>query len=217
MEIIKGRLNEKKKERAKKKQFLCNKYKKLYESYLYGIDGHDFNVEKALLFGIKYIVSVDVDTETEYEQFLRLMITIQDIVSLLGNISYRKFIEMFPIIKEYDGKKWECKDYFSTMEYLNTKDLNQLIGNDGPELIWQYYNYDVMNFGVKQCLIQDRLLRVSGRKGLLESFFDEVAPGKEITTYTIHKKEGYIYNNKTGKTEKLRKPRKRKPKYINII
>ena len=84
-------------------------------------------------------------------------------------------------------------------------------------LFWNYYNTEVMNFGVMQTIVCDRLIRMEGKKGFLESFIDEIDKEGKITTYTYHEKEGYMYDNKTGKTFKVQKPKPRKPKYLNEV
>ena len=59
-----------------------------------------------------------------------------------------------------------------------------------------------MNFSIKELLVLDRLRKMDGMDGIMEGFANMMG----VDTYTINKKEGYIYNRRTGKTKPLKKP-----------
>lgn len=67
-----------------------------------------------------------------------------------GKLTYKEFIEVYPINKTYDGAKYGVKDYFSTMEYLATVNLEDEIGSKENvlKLIWEYDNTELMLLGV---------------------------------------------------------------------
>ncbi len=80
---------------------------------------------KIALNGIKYINSIreirreNARVGTDYVQTLQeSQVTFQlidAIFTVCGYLTLRNFVTTFPIDKTYDGAKWECKDYFSTM------------------------------------------------------------------------------------------------------
>lgn len=212
MEVINGKLNEKQNKLLDKKKFLSNKYYDLYNEYLYEQD-----IKKAAFYGVKYISHLRVDTETSLQEFLLADISMQDIMYLLEQLTLNDLINMFPIIKEYDGKKYECKDYFSTMDYLKDKDMTIPLGEEIYSFLFEYYNNDIINFAVKQMLIIDKIRKLQNKQGLLEEFIQMADTKHEIHTYTLHKEEGYIYDNVTGKTMKIEKPKKKIPKYLKVV
>jgi hypothetical protein len=132
-------------------------------------------------------------------------------------MTVNELVNMFPILKEYDGEKYECKDYFSTIQFLETLDWNKPIGQEIHEFLSSYYNNDIINFCVKELLLMDKINKREGRKGIMEQFLEMADPQGKIDVITVHKDEGYIYHKNTGKTEKIRKPRKRKPSYMSVV
>ena len=216
LKLINGNKEIEEQKKEEKRNFLRKKYYELYLEYLYGFNDNQSDI-KASFYGIKYIATIDLKTKTTYQDFLKIQTDIFDINFLLKKLTIKEIMNIYPIEKSFDGKKYEAKDYYSTMDYLFDKNLDVPIGEELFDLFFSYYNKDVINFSVKQFLVIDRLNKFEYKQGLLEGFLDIVDPGKKINTYTLHKKEGYIYNNKTGKTSKLNKVKKRKPKNLNIL
>ena len=87
---------------------------------------------KVGLAGIKYICSCrDVSRENtrlsadEPKTLKKNQYRFQLIDSTFGILScltLRNFVSTFPVDKDYDGAKWECKDYFYTMGVLEKMD-----------------------------------------------------------------------------------------------
>jgi hypothetical protein len=206
-------LNGNKEEIERRKLKRSKIYERLYFDYKYGFT-KEIDNKKSIFWGVKYINKFKYN-DAVLEDLLKVNCEIDDIIINMARLTYNEFIELFPIIKDYDGNKWECKDYYSTKEYLNKFDLNTKIGIDNiQELIFQYYNQDILNFGVYQMLIVDRISRYLGEKGILERFLDEVDPEHKIDTYTYNKEHNYIQNNRTGKITKVHKQR---PDYLKVI
>jgi hypothetical protein len=51
------------------------------------------------------------------------------IANLLDGYTPRELLRVFPIQKYYEGYKWEVKDYFSSIEYVNEFGLDSWILN----------------------------------------------------------------------------------------
>ena len=115
---------------------------------------------------------------------------------LIERLTYKEFMQIFPIEKSYDGDKWECKDYFSTMDYLKDMDLDDVIGENAFDLIWEYHNKYVRKFGVKYMMYIEKEYVNQGGK----SFIDMLGIPKksQITMYDIDGKKFLMDSN--GKT-----------------
>lgn len=167
---------------------------------------------KVGLAGIKYICSCrDVSREniklgvdepkTLKENQYRFQL-IDNIFGVLGCLTLRNFVNTFPVEKDYSGAKWECKDYFSTMEVLSNMDWDKPIGRDGlSELLWDYDNADLRHVYVEFTTAMSAIYRAQTGKGIAETWLD----GLGIPTYTEDKKTGIMKNNQTGDIIKPKK------------
>jgi hypothetical protein len=217
--VINGQLDEKRKKIEEKKKFLHQKYYDLYLDYEYGFENEP-NRQKSIYYGIKYVNTTNIDANNfTYHDLLKLLSEIKDINMQIAMSTFNEIINIFPIIKEFDGHKYECKDYYSTKEYLEEYDLNSIIGFDRiDEFYWNYYNHDIMNFSIKEMLVYDRIMKYNNQKGLLERFIDEVDPKhNKIHTYTLDKENNCMYDNVTGEFVEVFKPLSKESKYFKII
>lgn len=167
---------------------------------------------KVGLAGIKYICSCrDVSREniklgvdelkTLKENQYRFQL-IDNIFGVLGCLTLRNFVNTFPIDKTYDGAKWECKDYFSTMEVLSNMDWDKPIGRDElSELLWDYDNADLRHAYVEFTTAMSAIYRSQTGKGIAETWLDDLG----IPTYTEDKETGIMINNQTGDVMKPKK------------
>lgn len=122
------------------------------------------------------------------------------IFSILGAITLRNFVTTFPITKKYDGEKWECKDYFFTMEILSQMDWDKPIGSENVlELLWDYMNDDLRKVNIEYMSIMSKIYRSQTGKGMIEQFCED----NGIDTYTVDRNTGIIRNNQTGGMTKL--------------
>lgn len=169
--------------------------------------------------GIKYICTMrDVTREntrlgidegrTLAEEQIRFRV-IDGIFTILGCLTLRNFVNTFPIDKTYDGEKWQCKDYFSTMEVLSKMDWDKPIGRDElSELLWDYYNADLRHAYIEFTTAMSAIYRAQTGKGIMEQFCEDHG----VPTYTIDKETGIIKNNQTGDIVKTKKV-----SYIQVV
>ena len=125
-------------------------------------------------------------------------------------------MQLFPLKKEYDGKRFGCKDYFSAMEYIGKLDQDKPIG-DGKKLfdfLWEYWNWDINEFLVEIFSTMDDLMHLQGKDGPTDKLIDDLG----ITPYYIQKDETtgqeYLLNGNTGKTAPISKS---VPRYLKVI
>lgn len=167
---------------------------------------------KIALCGIKYICSIrDVKREndrlgTGYEPSLEEQQAkfqlIDAIFIVCGHLTLRNFVTTFPIDKTYDGEKWECKDYFYTMNVLSKMDWEKPIGRDElSELLWDYMNDDLRHAYVEFTTAMSAIYRAQTGKGIAETWLDDFG----IPSYTINKETGIMINNQTGDIMKPKK------------
>lgn len=131
-----------------------------------------------------------------------------------SQLSPQQLMQVFPPEKRYDGSRYEVKDYFSTMEAVRRLDPGKELGdrNTVIDLFWDYQNRTIRLFMVFWMRCISDMRRLDGYPGGLEEF----CANNGIHTYTMHEKEGYAVDNTTGEVHKIRKPRKRIPKYLSV-
>lgn len=217
LKVIKGHVDEalnKKLEQRKQKAYI---YRKLYYKSLCNCFLDESTSIRIAFYGIKYVTLFPFDTKTTLDDFLLMYKDIQTIINIMEVIPLKDIINAFPIIKEYEGERFESKDYFSTMDYLKNIDVENPLGEEIYNFFFNYYNNDIMNFSIRHMLIIDKIRKANNQQSLMEEFISTIDDKKQIHTYTYHEKEGYMYDNQTGKTFKVRKPKKRIPKYIKVV
>ncbi|MCM1201389.1 MAG: hypothetical protein NC312_09170 [Bacteroides fragilis] len=164
------------------------------------------------LSGIKYINSIrEIRREntrlgTDYVQTLEeaqvAFQLIDAIFTVCGYLTLRNFVNTFPIEKDYSGEKWQCKDYFSTMEVLSKMDWDKPIGRDElSELLWDYDNSDLRHAYVEFTTAMSAIYRAQTGKGIAETWLDDLG----VPTYSENKETGIMRNNQTGDIMKPKK------------
>ncbi|GFI15788.1 hypothetical protein IMSAGC009_00948 [Lachnospiraceae bacterium] len=127
---------------------------------------------------------------------------IDSIFGVLGCLTLRNFVTTFPIDKDYDGAKWECKDYFYTMDVLKNMDWDKPIGRDKlSELLWDYENDELRHAYIEFTTAMSAIYRAQTGKGIAETWCDNMG----IPTFTEDKETGIMKNNRTGDIMKPKK------------
>lgn len=164
------------------------------------------DVMRIAFSGIKYICSwCNVKRENdrlkigEYlnslEESQATFRLIDAIFTVCGCLTLRNFVITFPIDKTYDGAKWECKDYFSTMKVLSKMDWDKPIGRDElSELLWDYENADLRRVYIEFTTAMSAIYRAQTGKGIAEKFCEDYG----IDTYLVDKETGIMKDNQTG-------------------
>lgn len=171
-----------------------------------------YKLAKVGLAGIKYICScrdvarenikLGIDEPKTLKQNQYRFQLIDSIFGVLGCMTLRNFVNTFPIDKTYDGDKWECKDYFSTIEVLKKMDWDKPIGRDElSKLLWDYDNSDLRHAYVEFTTAMSAIYRSQTGKGMMEQFCEDHGIG----TYTVDRETGIVKNNQTGDISKIKK------------
>lgn len=134
--------------------------------------------------------------------------------SFMGELYPSEFERIFPIRKDFDGHKYECKDYFYTKKILNSMPQDKPIGEDNiTRFLWDYQNPHTSELLISYMEVIDDLRRLQGKPSMMEEF----AVQNGITTYTKFTSPSgkeYMRDNDTGKTFRVRKPR---PEHLRVI
>ena len=168
----------------------------------YKVNPNHENYKKLVYWSIRHLPYYENNNVEEKFAYISCL------KNCLKKLTYGEFINLFPIAKEYDGAKWEMKDYYSTMEYLNDKSLDDYI-EDPLELIFEYYNWEIIVFGVEVMSVTSEMNKIQTGIGITEAF---MFPDQ----YPSDSKGNLIGITPDGKVHKVASPRKSKPKLIVI-
>ena len=135
---------------------------------------------------------------------------------LISRQTPRQFVRLFPISKEYDGQRYQSKDYFTTMQSIARHGWDTPIG-DAVDFLWDYVNPHTSAFVVSFLCALDRERRQQNRPGLLESFAKQ--QGVELPSYrpvTLNGKQ-YMQSQKDGSIVRVSPPKNKMPRWWKII
>lgn len=138
---------------------------------------------------------------------------ISTIKAIASGLTPREFQTIFPITKEFDGEKYQWKDYFYTRKFIEEFGEDRLISDEISDFLWEYMNSDTRTFVVQLMSVMSDIRRLEGGKSLGQEFADELG----ITTYTMTKDDQgrqFLVNNDTGEVQKASKPR---PRYLKVV
>ena len=79
-----------------------------------------------------------LEIESRYQE-------VKTVMDAIGRLTPQKLLQLYPVTKEYDGERWECKDYFYTMDKLKQWPPDKPIGTaqEVACLLWDYQNQDL--------------------------------------------------------------------------
>lgn len=186
----------------KKKKEIREQKKEIYNNnFWFWLGGDD---AKALYYGMKSVEMFRQEDVHMVNDAWEAWKTAEIVCKVLESMTYKQVMSVFPVKKDFDGWRFEAKDYYSTMEYLDGYDLDGLIENV-DDFLWSYYNDTIMRFGINRLMILDCIRRLEGQQSIMQSFADEFG----LDTYIMHEDKGYAYNTSTQRTAKIKSCRRR--------
>lgn len=126
---------------------------------------------------------------------------------MIEQVTPNEFISMFPIKKEFDGHKYEVKDYFYVMEYINTLKRDKPIQN-ANSFMFEYCNDDIKEFVIKMMMNLSHLRQMQGKPSIAKEWAEKNGI-ETYSKYTDHAGNEFLLN-KQGKTQKVIKARPRR-------
>lgn len=173
------------------------------------------NLKRAVFYAVKYfglerIGRRHCSEPRTLEQIKTDFNLLECVKMLMGQLTPREMMSMFPIEKEYDGEKFGCKDYFFTVEKLKDFDLDKPLGEEGLEdFLWCYWNDDLFAFDVFSMSIISNMCKDQTGEGIMEKWLKD----QGIGTYTMNQELGIIKDNQTGEIHNLSK----RPSHLKIV
>ena len=167
-------------------------------------------VKKIIFYGIKGMINRD--KPKSYSQAVDDFYTLSYIKQAVSRLTPVQFMTVFPIDKEFDGEKWGTKDYFYTMDYINSFGKDKLIGDSVSEFLFEYTNINIMLFNVMVMSCMSDINRFQGKQTLAEQWVSEMGL-KTYTRHTDSQGREYIMDSE-GHTHKISKPR---PRYLRLV
>lgn len=133
----------------------------------------DFESHKRIIFwGVRSLGHGSEETYGASDAEERLFIY-QFLTDLMDQITPRQLMSIFPINKEYDGDKYEMKDYFYTIKKCKNHGLDKPLENSF-NFLWDYYNRDTGAFIVNYLSTLSDVSRKMGGQGLMETYLAEI-------------------------------------------
>lgn len=167
-------------------------------------------IKQNVFYGVKLINELS-NPET-YDHAVNNFQLASAIKQVMGLLTPKEFMTVFPVQKHYKGYKWNMKDYFHTMDYIKGLNENEPIGEDIMEFLWNYMNIEIERFVVKTMCLMSDIRFFEGKPSLVEEWAD-MNDLETFTLHTDHQGKQYIMD-KQGRTHKVKKPR---PKHLKLV
>ena len=190
-------------ERELKKERHYKAFQNVCRRYVYSDAKDKSDVFKAIYHGVSMINATEYDTikNLSYEYFGFF----ESINSLIALLSPRELMQIFPVEKTYDGEKWNCKDYFSTMEAMREHGLDTPIGDGVLNFLWDYFNESLSFYVVNYLGAINQLYKnETGRDMTAEFFADQGI--SFYRKFTADDGKEYLRDTKSGEFRRVRKP-----------
>lgn len=214
MKLIKGN----KKERKEKSELYTNAFLRFLDK-VQEMSFQDLREKKKLssyiFLGVKNICSIENRKERKHSpEFAHAeFYLIETLIEAMTYITPRELLEIFPPEKNYDGAKWQTKDYFTTMQAMREYGLDKQIEDEETvtKLLWDYMNWDINIFMVEWMSSISEMSRLQTGKDPWVEFMNE----QGVSTY--YEQDGYLIDSQTGEKIKVTKAKKRVPKHWKVI
>lgn len=173
-------------------------------------------IKKLIYYGVRM---VNTRSEPEYITYERSNHDFQfaeTIQALIGTLTPGEFVTLFPIAKEFDGHRYQTKDYFYTRDYLRALQADKPISDSVPviEFLWAYHNWEISRYVVNVFGYIDNLRRLEGQPSMMEEFCAKHGI-KSYTMYTDTRGKKFVVDRESGKSFRVKERRPRHLKTVN--
>lgn len=173
-----------------------------------------YKMKKYIFLNVKrFATERNNEKKYTYEQLDNRIQFMFYLTDLMGRLTPVEFMRMFPIIKEYNGKKYGTKDYFSTMEEVSKYSQEEPIGDKISEFLMEYYNWDIMKFEVVKLCTMSKMRRMQGKLGIMEQFAED----NGIQLQTFYQVGDEMVDSETGERFKISKPQNPMRKLFTVV
>lgn len=160
-------------------------------------------LKRNVFYGVKLIITMK--EPSDYKQARSAFELASIVKQVAGELTPNEFMNIFPIDKYYQGEKNGDKDYFYTMDYIQSYDLNNPLGDDVLTFLMEYANIEILCFNVQTMCFMSSIRRYEGKPSLAQEWADM----NGIDTYSKHtdQKGNEFLIDRQGKTQKVQKKR----------
>ena len=202
---------------AKAKPDFCSIYLNAYNRKFSELQNDPENrttIKQLVFYGVRHMNLLNYEFEDIESIEIRLA-EFNVLFAFIGDLTPTELITIFPVDKIYNGDKFQCKDYFFTMNELEKIGMNKKIGTDNVfDLLWDYQNHELRELLVKYMGVISDIRRVQTGIGIME----EWAEDNNIETLQLHTDpvthKQYFQNSRSGKITPLKK---KKPRHLKVI
>ena len=140
--------------------------------------------------------------------------TIRFAAHLIGQVTPRELIKIYPIKKSYDGNKYGTVDYFSTMENLENFGMDEPITEDKVfDMLFNYDNEHICEYVCTMLCVISGLRRCEGQPGIGEEFASQHGI-RIFNKMTDADGKQFLYDPDKHTTCSVVKPR---PRYLRLV
>jgi hypothetical protein len=172
--------------------------------------------KRIIFYTVQYLSIINIKGLSR-ESLEGILVYDQMLLNTICELTPAELLTIFPVAKSYDGAKYECKDYFSTMEALQTHGLHEPIRlpETASDLLWDYMNPTIMMYRVHCMSVVSELCSMDTGKGLMEQFFED--QGIEVETFRKYETDdGQTFMiDDDGRSFPAKKPAPRHLKLVN--
>lgn len=140
----------------------------------------------------------------------------ESVLAHLASFTPRMLMQVFPPDKKYDGARYKCTDYFTTMEAVEAHGADVPLGEKAFEFLFDYDNRHIRKFVVQYLGAMSDMRKLQGGKGIMEEWFE----GQGMPLYykgTDAYGREVMVNSQTGEASPIIKPKPRKPRWWRVI
>ncbi|MDA9472287.1 phage protein [Enterococcus sp. 5H] len=149
-------------------------YSRSYDSNNQDEKTFQSHVEKVIFYGIKnYGTWKERIKNRPIELLENQYLLDQTILVGMKYITPRQFMGWFPITKDYDGERFEMKDYYTTMEYIDENGIDKPI-REPLEFLWEYMNKDTRMFLINHTGTMSDIRKHKTGMGIMEEFLIDI-------------------------------------------
>lgn len=150
--------------------------------------------------------------ETSYRS---RMLFCQWAICRLAAFTPRELMTIFPPDKHYDGEKYGCKDYASTMEAVTQHGPDTPLGAAAFEFLYDYMNHHVNMLLVRYIGAIDDTCHAAHQVGPTDHLLDML----DIPVQTLFTAGGrqYMRDERTGRCVRVTAPKPRMPRWWKVI
>jgi hypothetical protein len=92
----------------------------------------------------------------------------------IDKLTPRELAQLFPAEKRYDGEKYQCKDYFTSAEFLNSLEDKPMGAKGVLNFLWDYMNPELTRFNLLVMKVVDNDRKRQGKPSMGEEFAKEM-------------------------------------------